>query len=158
VPTSTLEPQTAAYTPVFETVDCWFQMPETQPVDCGYLIVPEDRGDPDSLDIRLAVAILRHPDGSPEPDPMIRLHGGPGGGYVRFMEVAYQDDATLFPTNRDVIAFDQRGVGLSEPALECPEYANAMLDIQDYEVGGAQLTNDGYFDCRPSAIMGHIGV
>ena len=142
--TPTPEPQGRAYTPVFEPTECWFQLAETQPVDCGYLVVPEDRNNPSSPDIKLAVAILRHPGGNPEPDPIIRLHGGPGGGYLRFMEVAFQDDATLFPANRDVIAFDQRGVGLSQPELGCPELGKGMVSIQSYVLDGAHVTEAGY--------------
>jgi pimeloyl-ACP methyl ester carboxylesterase len=33
--------------------------------------------------------------------------------------------------DRDLIIFDQRGVGLSEPALECPEFTTALLDLLD---------------------------
>jgi pimeloyl-ACP methyl ester carboxylesterase len=138
------EEPAAAYEPVFESIDCWWTLPESQPVECGYLVVPEDRSEPDGPSIRLAVAILRHPGGNPEPDPIIRLHGGPGGGYLKFMEVAYADDASLFPANRDVIAFDQRGVGLSEPALECPNIGTAIMEAQDYEIEGKQLTATDY--------------
>ena len=43
---------------------------EGETVECGYLIVAEDRADPGSPTIRLAVAIFAHPDGDPEPDPI----------------------------------------------------------------------------------------
>lgn len=138
------------YEPVFEPVDCWWSLPESQRVDCGYLIVPEDRALPGGPEVRLAVAILRHPDGRPEPDPILRLHGGPGGGYLSVMELAWMDDASLFGADRDVIAFDQRGQGLSEPSLDCPEVGRAYFEASDYEVDGEQMTRESFVDYMAS--------
>jgi pimeloyl-ACP methyl ester carboxylesterase len=38
--------------------------------------------------------------------------------------------AAIHP-QRDLVIFDQRGVGLSEPALECPEWEQALYDLLD---------------------------
>ena len=54
-PEPTPEP-VAAYEPVFESIDCWFTLPESQPVECGYLVVPEDRTKPDGNQVRIATA------------------------------------------------------------------------------------------------------
>jgi pimeloyl-ACP methyl ester carboxylesterase len=139
-PEPTPEP-VAAYEPVFEPVDCWWTLPESQPVDCGYLVVPENRGNPDSPEIRVATAILRHPGGNPELDPIINVHGGPGGGSLKVFDLAYSEFTPFFETNRDVIVFDQRGVGLSEPELDCPELKAAMNDLFDHTLDGQQLTD-----------------
>ena len=141
-PTATAEP-VAAYEPVFEPTDCWFDVPASQLVDCGYLVVPEDRSKPDGRSVRLATAIFRAPGGNPEPDPIIQLHGGPGGGVLTFFGFGeYGPYADLTATNRDVIVFDQRGNGISEPALNCPELANVMIDNLDLEVNGEQITHN----------------
>jgi pimeloyl-ACP methyl ester carboxylesterase len=139
-PEPTAEP-VAAYEPVFEPVDCWWTLPESQPVDCGYLVVPENRSDPDSPNIRIATAILRHPGGNPEPDPIVSVHGGPGGGPLQIFELAWQDFTPWFETNRDVIVIDERGVGLSEPALNCPDFVTGLNDLFDYTLDGQQMTN-----------------
>jgi len=132
----------AAYVPVFEPTDCWFDVPASQPVDCGYLVVPEDRSKPDGRSVRLATAIFRAPGGNPEPDPIIHLHGGPGGGPLSSFQFGeYAGYAALVATNRDVIVFDQRGNGLSEPSLQCPEFAAANTEIFDLEVNGEQVTH-----------------
>ena len=68
---------------VFETADCAFETPNNHQVDCGYLIVPEDRGDPDSPTIRLHVAIFRSRAAEPQPDPIVYLEGGPGGSGIK---------------------------------------------------------------------------
>ena len=130
----------------FDPVECWFSLPRDQPVECGYLTVPEDREAPDGPEIRIAVVVLRHPGGDPEPDPILRLHGGPGGGYLSYMEVAWLDDAALFGANRDIIAFDQRGQGMSEPSLDCPEISRAYFEANDYEIAGERLSAEGFLD------------
>jgi len=138
-PEPTPEP-VASYEPVFETVDCWFTLPESQPVECGYLVVPEDRAKPKGNQVRIATAILRVPGGDPEPDPVFILHGGPGGGSLKVFELSYTDFTPFLETNRDVIFFDQRGVGLSEPELDCPELRAAMTDLFDHTLDGQQVT------------------
>jgi len=149
-PTATVVPTVTApvgreYVPRFEEAACPFRLPaghaEGETVECGYLVVPENRADPDSRDIRLAVAIFRHPSGSPEPDPIIYLMGGPGGSALEVNAPNF--DASFGPVseaNRDIILFDQRGVGYSEPALDCPEFTELYLDLLDYEVGDQLLT------------------
>jgi pimeloyl-ACP methyl ester carboxylesterase len=90
-------------------------------VECGHVVVPALRERPDRGTIRLAVVILRasRPSGAP---PVVYLHGGPG----------FYGIASRFPVNavrwhlardRDVVIYDQRGAGLSEPKL-CPEVAD----------------------------------
>jgi pimeloyl-ACP methyl ester carboxylesterase len=131
----------AAYEPVFEPTDCWWTLPESQPVECGYLVVPENRGDPDSPSIRIATAILRHPGGNPESDPIVYIHGGPGGGFMQVLDLEFETLTEFFETNRDVIYFDQRGNGLSEPSFNCPDFATALGDLFDYTLDSEQLTN-----------------
>lgn len=102
--------------PYFEEYDCIFG--EIDGVTCGYLVVPEDRSDPNSPEIYLAVAIISARNGNPLPDPVIYLEGGPGGGAL----FAVEDFMTLpLAENRDLILFDQRGNGFSEPSLNCYE-------------------------------------
>jgi pimeloyl-ACP methyl ester carboxylesterase len=47
-----------ADTPAFEEADCAFEIPEGYQPKCGYLIVPEDRSNPQGRHIRLHVAIF----------------------------------------------------------------------------------------------------
>jgi pimeloyl-ACP methyl ester carboxylesterase len=149
-PTDTPEPTEApspTTVPVaaFEEAACPFELPEGQvdgrTVNCGYLAVPEDPTDPESATLRLAVAIFRHPDGNPEPDPVIYLEGGPGGSALEFASLSFGDlSAPVFAANRDLILFDQRGVGLSEPALDCPKLVELGIELLDNEIDGRQLT------------------
>jgi pimeloyl-ACP methyl ester carboxylesterase len=113
---------------------------EGQTVECGYLIVPEDRADPGSSDLRLAVAIFRHPDGHPEPDPILYLEGGPGASRLEVLVLTLHLFEPAFAANRDLIFFDQRGVGRSDPALDCPDLIKLGLELLDNERDGRELS------------------
>lgn len=114
----------------FEETPCPFDVPEGAPVECGFVIVPEDHSNPDSPSIRLAVVVVKDQSDEHQPDPVILLAGGPGERVVANVLQVAPILAPLHP-NRDFIIFDQRGVGDSKPALECPEFVQAMLDNLD---------------------------
>lgn len=116
--------------PRFEAAPCPFDVWGGDRIDCGFVVVPEDHNDPDGPTIRLATAIVRDRSSGHQPDPVILLAGGPGGDIV---EQTISAAAAYEPlhANRDFVLFDQRGVGLSEPALECPEWEESVLDLLD---------------------------
>lgn len=112
---------TVAYTPRYEETTCPFETPARIKVTCGFVIVPEDRtGDP-SKTIRLAVAVFHSTSDTPAPDPVMFLQGGPGGEAVQLSAAAFEVLVAPFLSKRDYVTFDQRGTGLSEPALKCDE-------------------------------------
>lgn len=112
-----------------EYVECWMELPEGivegQNVDCGYVHVPEDRNNPDSPTIALAFLVMYAPGDVVQPDPVVYLSGGPGGNAVAdlegWLDIPYLED-------RNLILFDQRGTGYSEPSLNCPEIDNGDDD------------------------------
>jgi pimeloyl-ACP methyl ester carboxylesterase len=122
------------FEPIFEPTDCVFDIPshhiEGKTVQCGFVIVPEDHRDPDGPTIKLAVAIFKAKDEVAQPDPTIFLSGGPGEKTIASV-APFADHLAVFNADRDLIFFDQRGVGSSEPALECPEFVEALFDILD---------------------------
>jgi pimeloyl-ACP methyl ester carboxylesterase len=133
------------YQPKFEDAPCPFEIPagqvEGETVECGYLVVPENRADPETKTIRLSVAIFRHPGGAIHADPIIYLEGGPGGSPLEMIRFSFdQVYPPLFAAGRDIIIFDQRGVGNSEPALDCPDVVAQSLELLDFEVDGKQLS------------------
>jgi pimeloyl-ACP methyl ester carboxylesterase len=135
------------YIPVFEKSACPFTPPPDQvdgrTVECGTLLVPEDRTDPDSRTIRLAVAIFHPAKGAIEHDPVIHLVGGPGASALELIYLSFkQGYAPMLATHRDLILFDQRGVGFSEPALDCTDARELGLELLDNEIGGRQLGDD----------------
>jgi ABC-type multidrug transport system ATPase subunit/pimeloyl-ACP methyl ester carboxylesterase len=116
----------------FEAATCPFEVPASAEniVECGFVIVPEDHNDPDGPTIRLAVTVIKDQSEGHLPDPVMLLSGGPGEKMVH-NTLAMAGGLTAIHPNRDFIIFDQRGVGLSEPALECPEFMGALLDLMD---------------------------
>jgi len=128
-PTATVEP-TQEPVATFEEAPCPFEVPEGAMVECGFVVVPEDHSDPTGPTIRLAVAVLKDQSGEHQPDPVMLLTGGPGEKTVANGPALAPVLAPIHP-NRDLILFDQRGVGLSEPALECPEFVQALFDLLD---------------------------
>ena len=99
---------------------------------CFYLVVSEDRSQPNGRTIRLMVA--KYPASSPEKrsDPVVYLAGGPGdiapleiNGFI----------AADFIRDRDIYAVSQRGTMFSEPALTCAsedDFARQLLGLRFY--------------------------
>jgi pimeloyl-ACP methyl ester carboxylesterase len=106
--------------PRFEPSECPLDIPFHDP-ECGYLVVPEDRTDPDSPTIRLAVAIFHTRSDDPQPDPVIFLDGGPASRTLDSLMNGLGNVFSPMLRHRDLIMFDYRGVGYSQPSLECPE-------------------------------------
>ena len=143
--------------PEFVEADCstWFGRTRGAHVDCGYLSVREDRARPDGNVIRLAVARLRRSVPSPRSDPVIYLAGGPGESAVDKAGNAFGDQALIADTRfiweeRDLILLDQRGVGRSEPRLECPDYRRerAELPVLDLDPDELQREVDALLACK----------
>ena len=107
------------YVPVFEPSGCDFRIPTGQRVDCGFVILPEDRYGDISKTIRLAVAVYRGADSSAT--PIIYLEGGPGRATLELLSENFALTIAPYVGERDFILLDQRGVGLSEPNLSCPK-------------------------------------
>ena len=124
-----------AYEPIFEPTECAIPVPMgAAGMDCGFLIVPEDRnGDPNDT-IRIAVAIYHARSDNPAPDPVFFLHGGPAIGMLESMSALYRFSFIRLNADRDLVVFDQRGVGLSEPALRCTEFGELPMDETDLTI------------------------
>ncbi|MEO0982848.1 MAG: alpha/beta hydrolase [Pseudomonadota bacterium] len=83
---------------------------------CGYVLVPEDRTDPESRLIKLSVMKIVSTVENPPGGALIRLTGGPGGPSLSAGRIrAYQAPQNRFMRDAaDLIFFDQRGIGYSE--------------------------------------------
>ncbi|MEM7346152.1 MAG: alpha/beta fold hydrolase, partial [Chloroflexota bacterium] len=113
----------------FEAGTCPFDTPGAV-VECGFLLVPENRTRADSPTIELAVAIVRAA-GQAKPDPIIFLDGGPGSSAL----VSFSGDIEgwldyPFHQDHDLIFLDQRGTGYSFPSLNCPEVEDGLENAE----------------------------
>lgn len=107
----------------FQPAPCPFELQVAVDVDCGWLTVPESRTGLSDARIEVAVAILRTPATDPAPDPVVFLHGGPGGvaleeHWAWLSDLDDWEDHPILAT-RDLVLVDQRGTGHSRPALAC---------------------------------------
>lgn len=92
---------------------------DTIQAELGKFIVPENRNNPNGK--QLALSFVRFKSTNPTPAaPIVYLAGGPGGSGIN---TARGDRFSLFMRLRevaDVIAFDQRGTGMSNELPSCP--------------------------------------
>jgi len=118
-----------AAAPVFTDAPCPADWPTgMREVRCGTLTVDEARDG--STDRRIGVAVVILKASQPYRDasgrflpPVVMFHGGPGGaltpGAGRLLGVlSRRPDLTA--VDQDVILFDQRGGGRSDPSMDCP--------------------------------------
>lgn len=81
-------------------------------IECGTIQVPENHRRPDGKQITIAYVILKSENPDSREYPMIHFTGGPGGQALRNVE-RHLDNPIL--KTRDIIRFDQRGIGYSSP-------------------------------------------
>jgi len=87
-------------------------------MDCGYLIVPEDRLDKQSDRLIELFVIRIAARGATDKAPLIYMTGGPGAAVAE--HIPFILSSRLSPLY-EVIAMDQRGAGFSRPSLNCYE-------------------------------------
>ena len=61
----------------FVSAECPVRFPVGLQVDCGELVVPEDRARPRGTKVRLPFAVVRTRSSTPRPDPIVFIVGGP---------------------------------------------------------------------------------
>jgi pimeloyl-ACP methyl ester carboxylesterase len=91
--------------------------------DCGTLVVPENRADPQSRLIALPVTRVHARSDHPR-EPVFRLQGGPGKTNMQFTY------ASRFADDRDVVFVGYRGLDGSV-RLDCPEVESALKHTTD---------------------------
>jgi pimeloyl-ACP methyl ester carboxylesterase len=91
--------------------------------DCGTLVVPENRADPQSRLIALPVTRIRARSENPA-EPVFRLEGGPGKTNMSFSK------ASRIADDHDVVLVGYRGVDGSS-VLDCPEVESALKHSTD---------------------------
>ncbi len=98
---------------------------------CGAFEVPEDHEQPEGRLLEIAYAVVPARSGSPAPDPVFFLAGGPGQSAI---DTAPLISLSLREVNRDrhLVFIEQRGTGSSH-ALNCePDDLDDMIEM-DFE-------------------------
>jgi pimeloyl-ACP methyl ester carboxylesterase len=129
--------------------NCKFETEDgTYAAECGTLVVPEDRAEPESRLIAVPVTRIKARSETPAA-PIFRLEGGPGISNMGFA------GASRFAEKRDVVLVGYRGVDGSVQ-LRCPEVESALQGSSDllsersfraygdaYRACGERLADDG---------------
>ena len=143
---------------LFEPTECWFDVPlfphgfqpetwlfglQKKRIDCGYMTTRKEGG---ISFFRLPVVIMRDSFWRNSSHPIINISGGPGAA-------AWLDEDSIngfwMPNieandwQHDIVLYDSRGTGLSQPALHCDNFledsfallANNLLPEEESEQG-----------------------
>ncbi len=112
--------------PRFEPGPCALPVPPAEKhVDCGYIVVAENRSKNNGKTIKLPIAILRTASEHPQPDPVLKTLGGPGASSLKMITGRR---FSPWIKDRDYIIFEQRGTKFAQPALDCPEVNDATAN------------------------------
>lgn len=91
--------------------------------ELGEFAVPENRNDPDGR--QLTLRFVRFKSTNPNPgSPIVYLAGGPGGSGINAAKYTRYDLFLALRSVADVIAYDQRGTGLSDGPPQYPGFWN----------------------------------
>ncbi len=98
---------------------------EVDGLECGVVTVPLDYRDPAAGVLDLAIAVHRAPDPDRRIGYLVVNPGGPGGSGVEMVTWALDGPGVVFTApvleRFDIVGFDPRGVGRSEPSFVCGE-------------------------------------
>ncbi|WP_413219169.1 alpha/beta hydrolase [Tritonibacter mobilis] len=109
-------------------------------VICGTIEVPFDHRAPDGPTIDIAFNLYKAHSLSPQPDPVIYLHGGPGDGTVSRVARTIGFFEHL-RGRHDIIAIDERGVDSSAPEMDCySTLGNQLGDVVEARFQGLEMT------------------
>lgn len=116
-------------------------------VSCHRLVVPRDYGNPGQGTFGLAVVRVRAQAPNAGQAPVLALHGGPGGRGITF---AMGRPRPEFAPGAELIAFDQRGNGRSEPRIcdDIPSEMRPAIAAPGDLLTTAWRMNEPYMRCR----------
>ncbi|WP_339865029.1 alpha/beta hydrolase [Paremcibacter congregatus] len=146
-------------------------------MECGTIQVPENHGEPEGKEITISYVVLKAKNQASTSYPMMYFSGGPGGKTLtgnslqQWLKSPIRDE-------RDIILFDQRGIGYSsalpnmngeifeilaqDVSQEAEHYLmqNVMVNVQQkIQQQGIHLENYNSFQNAADAgmIMRHLG-
>lgn len=113
------------YIPVIEPCECAVKVDSNFKTRCGYLIVPENRTKNNGKTIKLPFIIVKSNNPQKHKDPVLFTAGGPGGSSLGWVRGASKRSII---SDRDCIAFEQRGTHFALPNLWSAELSEAIQE------------------------------
>jgi pimeloyl-ACP methyl ester carboxylesterase len=110
---------------------------EVTTVRCGTLTVAENHAVPNGKAIQLSVLILKGTT-TVTRDPIVHLQGGPSGNYASVLGGEF-GLGTSRATGREIVFFDQRGTGESNPLLKCNDNEGIPACLRRLQAAGSDL-------------------
>ncbi len=120
-------------------------------LECGFVDVPEDYGDPEASSISIAVNLHRATSPESRIGYLLVNPGGPGESGVELVEAVsiglFSEEVVA---HFDIVGFDPRGVGSSDPTFRCgelgeqlalPATINGPVDHPDEMTAGEAAAN-----------------
>ncbi len=142
-------PNTDGFPAFTRNADCTDFINETpQHVSCGFIVLPVDHNNPASGTVTLPILIAgkTRTQTTDHSNKAILIPGGGGPGASIGFGLDYQPNeylgiyGNLRAAGFDLVILDQRGAGLSKPALRCAETADAFIEsISDKQSLAASL-------------------
>jgi len=121
--------------------------------ECATLIVPENRGDPNTRMIALSLIRVLATGSSPV-EPIFWFQGGPGQSNLRF---SHLEDLSAFIENHDFVMVGYRGID-SSVILDCPELSIALKNSIGDLMSNASLESYGVATSECAARLQSEGV
>ncbi len=98
---------------------------------CGTYNVYEDRSAKTGRKIGLNIVVAPALSGTPAPDPVFWLEGGPGGSATEAAGIVSQKYLRDLRNDRDLVFVDERGAGKSNP-LKCDDVGETPANLDAY--------------------------
>ncbi|MCK5725467.1 MAG: alpha/beta hydrolase [Thiotrichaceae bacterium] len=134
---------------------CWFEAAEN--IECAkFHTAPRKKGG--VSDYILPVVVLRYTGYGRKEDPVLNMAGGPGSPAGLDRQHVFDHWNGWFKRinfKRDIILFDQRGAGLSEPSLSCDSYNKAVKESifkGSSEKGAHEIINTCYQEMKQKGV------
>lgn len=162
------QPAQLATVPRFEPDTCWFPLPADEVpgtnVVCGWLVVLEEHtpataSNSQPITLKLAVAVLKAGAFRPQPEPIVFVPDQPGQAAIDATAVALL--SSPLRDQRDLIVYDPRGTGHSQPNLDCAEVrsesATQLGESLAPEEAAARY-NAAALACRARLVQGGVNL
>ncbi|MBE1585930.1 alpha/beta hydrolase [Nonomuraea angiospora] len=132
---------------------------------CATLKVPRDYAHPEGHQLRIAVIRLPANDGSRRIGSLVTNPGGPGASGVSFLRTSSQAFGEALRDRFDLVGFDPRGVGRSDP-VRCLDFRQAQQRLlTDPPTTRGQINAEVRFwraftaacEARSGAVLPYVG-
>ena len=107
--------------------ECWFKNDSDYSIRCAYYSPAPQKNR--AYEIRLPVVYVQINPRKRHPEPILYIVGGPGhsAGFDRLGVAGWLSRINHLHWERDLVIFDQRGTGMSTPALGCNGLVQSTL-------------------------------